>query len=265
VPDPTPSNLTIGSAWQWSDGSMMVYVPAGKFWMGSVRGEDSERPQHEVYLDAFWIDRTEVSNSQYKRCVDNGKCSSPARLGSVTWDRYYGYPEFDGYPVISVSWHQADAYCRWAGKRLPTEAEWEKSARGTDKRIYPWGNVFDGTLLNFCDVNCPCDKCGYKDTSWNDGYAETAPVESYPEGASPYGALNMVGNVWEWTSSLSGSYPYNAEDGREDPAADGERVVRGGYWSISQWGVRTAYRGHFVPSLPLQFMGFRCARSASGS
>jgi len=127
----------------------MVYVPAGRFWMGSEDGDPdafyNEKPQHEVNLDAFWIDRTEVTNAQYRRCVDDGPCSPPSRSISYDRDNYYDNPEFDDYPVIYVDWNQAKAYCTWADKRLPTEVEWEKAARGTDRRIYPWGNDFDGS------------------------------------------------------------------------------------------------------------------------
>jgi formylglycine-generating enzyme required for sulfatase activity len=195
----------------------MAYVPEGAFWMGSAEAEVAdalalcsqkqsdcqredfadEEPQHQVILDAYWIDQTEVTNAQYTQCVDAGLCTRPSRFDSYTRDSYYDDPAFADYPVIYVSWHQAKAYCEWVGKRLPTEAEWEKAARGTDRRIFPWGNAFDGSRLSFCDLNC---SLGWQDPTWDDGYADTAPVGSYPSGASPYGVLDMAGNVWEWVA-----------------------------------------------------------------
>jgi len=169
----------------------MVYVPAGEFIMGSDEGDSDEQPVHTVYLDAFYIDKYEVTNAQYRRCVEAGAYSLPHST-----DRYTD-PNYAEYPVVYVDWYQAEAYCRWAGKRLPTEAEWEKAARGTEGRIWPWGNAFDGSKVNSCDKNCPYD---YNDASVDDGYADTAPVGSYPAGASPCGALDMAGNVWEWVA-----------------------------------------------------------------
>jgi serine/threonine-protein kinase len=271
---PTPKAV---STRVWAkDDSVLVYVPAGAFWMGSTEEDidailpacsacerewyTDEQPQHQVTLDAFWIDRTEVTNAQYRRCVEDGACSEPITTGSSTRENYYGHADFDSYPVIFVDWEQASAYCTWAGKRLPTEAEWEKAARGTDRRIYPWGDVFDGNLLNFCDANCQFD---WKAADWDDGYADTAPVGSYLDGASPYGVLDMAGNVWEWTSSLDSSYPYDARDGREDLEAHGRRVVRGGSWGDLQWFPRSADRDLIEPSSWYNVIGFRCARSGS--
>jgi formylglycine-generating enzyme required for sulfatase activity len=245
---------------------VMVYVPAGAFWMGSKESDpdanDDEKPQHEVILDAFWIDRTEVTNGQYRRCVDDGACSPPSSSSSSTRDSYYGTSEFDDYPVIFVDWEQADAYCTWAGKRLPTESGWEKAARGTDKRMYPWGDGFDGNLVNFCDVNCGFDR---KNEDWDDGYADTAPVGNYPNGASPYGALDMAGNVWEWVADWYGEDYYAGSPDRNPQGADsGEmRVLRGGSWSFDQEGVRAANRSSSEPSGLYGDVGFRCARSGS--
>jgi formylglycine-generating enzyme required for sulfatase activity len=251
---------------------MMVYVPAGTFQMGSDEGDllarDEEKPQHEVYLDAFWIDRTEVTNLQYQHCVAEGPCSPPSSSQSETRDSYYGNPEFDDHPVIYVTWQQADTYCQWAGKRLPTEAEWEKAASwdaqtGT-KRLYPWGNEFKGYLLNFCDANCPLDG---KNTAWDDDHADTAPVYSYPLGASPCGAWNVAGNVWEWVADWydPGYYASSPGENPQGPDSGSRRVVRGGAWGSHLRVVRTASRNDLEPSFASGFVGFRCARSGSES
>jgi serine/threonine-protein kinase len=204
------------------DNAVMVYVPAGPFWMGSTDPQvddalalcskyrsdcdrelfSNEQPPHQVSLDAYWIDQTEVTNTQYTQCVNAGGCTPPSDSNSYTRDSYYDNPEYDAYPVIFVSWDQANAYCEWAGKRLPTEAEWEKAARGTDRRTFSWGNAFDGSKVNFCDLNCSLE---WTDLDWDDGYADTAPAGSYPSVASPYGVLDMAGNVWEWVADWYGS------------------------------------------------------------
>jgi formylglycine-generating enzyme required for sulfatase activity len=259
------------------DDSVMVYVPEGTFWMGSTdadvddafalcikyygpcKREWFERgiPQHQVYLDAFWIDQREVTNAQYKQCVGAGMCSPPAQAESATHSSYYGNPQFSNYPVIYVGWDQADAYCRWAGKRLPTEAQWEKAARGTDKRIYPWGNGFDGTRLNFCDVSCGFD---WKDSAVNDGYADTAPVGSYPAGASPYNALDMSGNVWEWVADWFDASYYTGSpiENPLGPDSGNYHVLRGGSWHNSQDNAQCAFRNKIDTDSGWANIGFRC-------
>ena len=244
----------------------MVYVPAGTFWMGSDESDPDadyyEKPQHEVYLDAFWIDRTEVTNGQYRQCVQAGACSPPQSSGSITRDSYYGDASFEDYPVIKVDWEQANAYCEWAGARLPTEAEWEKAARGMDRHIYPWGDTFDGNLVNFCDVNC---EFAHKDAAWDDSHADTAPVGNYPSGASPYGALDMAGNVWEWVADRFAEdyYATSPERNPQGPNSGDPRVLRGGSWNNIQRNVRAAYRFLYLPSIASYNVGFRCARSGS--
>jgi formylglycine-generating enzyme required for sulfatase activity len=264
TPGRIPAYLADGTAWQWSDGSAMVYVPASAFWMGSGESDPNanpdELPQHVVNLDAFWIDRTEVTNAQYRRCVKDGGCSKPSQTTSYLRETYYDDSQYDDYPIIHVGWEQANTYCAWAGKRLPTEAEWEKAARGPDGRIYPWGNNFDGTLANFCDASCSFPQ---KTLLWDDGYRDTAPVGSYKGGASPYGAWDMAGNVHEWTTSLARPYPYDAADGREDQGATGQRVVRGGSLGGGQPGMRTASRESRDQAEDGIDLGFRCVRSAS--
>ena len=152
----------------------MVRVPAGPFLMGSEDGGQDEQPEHSVVLDEFTIDQYEVTNAHYKQCVDAGVCDPPERVDSETRPRYFGEPEFANYPVIGVTWADAQTYCEWRGARLPTEAEWEKAARGTDGRILPWGDTFDPTVLNYCDSNC-ADCCGipWADMAHDDGYADT--------------------------------------------------------------------------------------------
>ncbi len=265
TPMPTPTDtpwLQDGATQTRSQDDMtMVYVPAGEFLMGSAEDDSAaaadEKPQHKVYLDAFWIDQTEVSNAQYRACVEAGGCQAPT---TCNWgEPTYSDGSKSDHPVVCVNWYNATAYCTWAGARLPTEAEWEKAARGTDGRIYPWGYIFDGARLNFCDRNC---EYSWQDADVDDGYAQAAPVGSYPAGASPYGALDMAGNVWECTSSLYKPYPYDPADGREDATAGGVRVVRGGSWYHYERDARAALRSDYDPSYALDLLGFRCARSA---
>ncbi|MEW5719798.1 MAG: SUMF1/EgtB/PvdO family nonheme iron enzyme [Chloroflexota bacterium] len=229
------------------DNAPMVFVPAGEFSMGS-NDYDDEKPPHTVYLDAFWMDKYEVTNALYKKCVDAGKCTAPSLKTSYTRDSYYGNAQYDNYPVIFVSWDDADKFCAWAGKRLPTEAEWEKVARGTDGRVYPWGSTFDKNLLN----------------SFEGGKGDTTAVGSYPGGASPYGALDMAGNAWEWvadwySSNIYSSSPRNNPTG---PSSGQYRVLRGGSWFSDAACARAASRSYYrySPDLRADYWGFRCAQ-----
>ena len=243
----------------------MVYVPAGEFLMGSPDGEghDDEHPQHRVTLDEFWIDRTEVTNEQYRQCVEAGACDAPT---SCNWGwSIYDDGEKGDDPVLCVNWHNADAYCGWAGARLPTEAEWEKAARGTAGQVYPWGDQFDGSRVNSCDVSCEDDRA---DGDWDDGYARTAPVGSYPAGASPYGALDMTGNVLEWVADWYDADYYRASPGLnpQGPATGNYNgyngnVLRGGSWYDTQEGVRSAARNRLDPFGVTDNIGFRCCVS----
>jgi formylglycine-generating enzyme required for sulfatase activity len=243
-----------------TDGMTLLYVPAGEFTMGSDSGEDDEKPVHTVFLDAFWIDRTEITNAMYAKCVDADVCVPPASTESYTRDRYYGNSDFDDYPVTNVAWIMAKSYCEWANRRLPTEAEWEKAARGENALVYPWGTNFDGTRVNFCDNNCSFN---WADKSSNDGYADTAPVGSYSNGASPYGILDMAGNVWEWVNDWydSSYYENSPESNPQGPSTGVGRVLRGGAWADTN--VRSADRDRSVPTFALNWMGFRCAMSAT--
>jgi len=219
----------------------MVYVPAGEFIMGSDEGDSDEQPVHTVYLDAFYIDKTEVTNAQYRKCVEAGACDAPSDT------IYYDDGNYAQRPVVFVNWYQADDYCRWAGKRLPSEAEWEKAARGTDGRTYPWGEGID------------CDHAQYYGCGGG-----TVPVGSRPKGASPYGVLDMAGNVWEWVADWYGKDYYSRSPGRNPSGSDsGEyRVLRGGSWSSEAYVVRSAYRHWNDPGSRGSGVGFRCARGS---
>ena len=257
VEEPTPS---LGDTWtRPADGMVMVYVPAGEFEMGSTEGDDDEQPVHTVALDGFWIDRTEVTNAQYEQCVAAGDCDPRSFSGSDTRGWTYGDGAADDHPAIYVTWYQAETYCRWVGGRLPTEAEWEYAARGPEGRVFPWGDDFDGAQLNYCDANCERE---WADEVVDDGYAETAPVGSFPAGASWCEALDLAGNVWEWVAdSYAGNY-YERSPSRNPtgPSSWECRVLRGGSWGFDPYYVRAANRDCFVPSNTYGHIGFRCAR-----
>ena len=229
------------------DSMVMVYVPAGPFVMGSTTCEidcQDEKPAHTVDLDAFWIDQTEVTNTMYAKCVQEGICLPPASHKSNGRDNYYGNSQYEAFPVIYVSWYNADAYCRWAERRLPTEAEWEKAARGMDARIYPWGKGYD------------CFRANYGIC-----VGDTTSTGSFFAGASPYGVLDMAGNVWEWVSSLYMSYPYRANDGREELTEGVAHVVRGGSWNNGGAYIRSSNRSKTNPYDSSDLIGFRCSSS----
>jgi formylglycine-generating enzyme required for sulfatase activity len=211
-------------------------VPAGDFKMGDD-GDADARPQQTVAVDTFRIYKLEVNGAQFKAFV-NATSYKPASQASMPAGE-------DGrLPVSSVAWADAVAYCRWVGGRLPTEAEWEKAARGTDGRIYPWGNQFDATRLN----------------STEGGAGGPKPVGSFPAGASPSGALDLAGNVAEWTQSLQKPYPFKALDGRNSLDRTDPRVIRGGAWNSSADDVRTFKRPAFQADFVHPTIGFRCAR-----
>jgi formylglycine-generating enzyme required for sulfatase activity len=248
------------------DGKMMIRVPAGEFRMGTSAQQQSdlaarfslragvlgsESPQETVSVAEFYIDQDPVTNAEYKKFLDSNPDQGVPFLAdaiaqSLDWDgTKRTFPAGrDQYPVVLVTWQEANAYCKWAGGRLPSEAEWEKAARGTDGRFWPWGDDWDSGRANTAESNL-------KDAS---------PVGQFPKGSSPYGALDMVGNVWQWTSSLDKPYPYNPNDGREDLQAPGLRVTRGGSWLFGGVVARAAMRNGFEPTNASLSIGFRCAQ-----
>ncbi len=245
TPIPTP-NLGIGSTMIGEKGETLVYVSAGEFTMGD---DSSDAPVHTVYLDAFWIDQTEVTNKQYQTCVEAGVCESPFTTISLTHSNYYGNPEFDNYPVIYVNWDKANRYCEvWAGGDLPTEAQWEKAARGIDARTYPWGN------------DAP-----RKDLLNSNGYiGDTTMVKNYPNTASFYETYDMAGNVWEWVNDWYDETYYQSLKSSKNPLGPESgyfRAMRGGSWWYSDSFARSANRGMNTPTVTVNDIGFRCARS----
>ena len=252
--------VTVPSAASSAD--QMALIPAGAFKMGNSIDQamveckkyrddcepgwfGAEEPVHSVDLPAFYMDKYEVTNALYKACVTAGKCPPPRLNNSATHPDYYGNALYDNYPVINVNWDNAQTYCEWRGGRLPSEAEWEKAARGTDGRTFPWGEVLDKTRANYAD-----SKLG-----------DPVAVGSYESGKSPYGIYDMTGNVWEWASDWFDVYPGG------DPAANGDygqkaRVLRGGAWLDPGNSIHAAFRGSLDPTHSFGNIGFRCARDA---
>jgi formylglycine-generating enzyme required for sulfatase activity len=243
----------------------MMLVSAGKFIMGSESGNLNEKPSHDVFLDSYYIDKYEVSNFQYASCVDTGACNEPT--DKRRWDYYrsiyvgdyFGNHEFDDYPVVNVNWYMAKVYCEWRGDRLPTEAEWEKAARGTDNRIYPWGD----SLIS----------CDYANFSLDCKGGPTL-IGDYEKGKSPYGVYDMLGNVLEWVADRYGYYYVISPLPVRNPLGPQQgdfRIIRGSsYFStaigdIKQEPVTTATttRISLEPETSQEDLGFRCARDAN--
>ncbi len=267
APTPTPRPLALGDTHiRETDGIVMIYVPAGKFQMGSTEAEiqaavetcmstgsthetcetwiGREMPAHMVTLDAFWMDRTEITNAQYEQCVVAEVCDVSAHKSD---NRYNGAMQ----PVVGISWHDAEAYCAWVGGRLPTEAEWEYAARGPESLTYPWGNEWQPGLANCWEVDC------------QDGYEYTAPVGSFPAGASWVGALDMAGNVREWVMDWYGNYPSEQQVNPTGPTSGEYRVLRGGSWANPLAFNRCSYRVGYDPGFRYNNRGFRCVQTSS--
>jgi len=257
TPTPAPKVVEKINA---KDGAAMVWIPAGEFLMGSTEAQIAallkvhpdwqeawfsiEKPQHTVKLDGFWMYKNDVTVAQYKKF-----CAATARKmpSAPVW----GW--IDEHPVVNVSWDDAAAYSAWAGAALPTEAQWEKAARGTDGRIYPWGNVWDA------------DKCN----NWfaKNSPHKTSPVGSYPAGISPYGCLDMAGNVWQWCADWYGVdyYATSPKHNPTGPTTGTARVLRGGGWRHVNTSLsRAAVRIFGVPTFQCGDFGFRCASRSSG-
>lgn len=309
-----PRNATAGQSWTEPFSKInFVHVPAGEFLMGSTpqqvkdAGElckkynpdcnvdwfTNELTQTTISTAAYWIGKTEITNAQFKRFIEDGGYSNDAywteagvkwrNENKVTQPNCWENKDFNSgnQPVVCVSWYEALAYTEWLSQktgltvRLPNEAEWEKAARGTKGQTYPWGNDFDGTRLNYCDKRCNevYTTMTWADVTVTDGYANAAPVGSFPSGASPYGALDMAGNVWEWNSTLWGkylskpdfNYPYDAKDGREDVSVGNSvyRVLRGGAWYNAPINARGAGRSRFGADYRFNDFGFRVVVSFS--
>ena len=249
-PDATPTLGTGATQISPRDNMILLYVPQGNFLMGADSSDNNaspnEKPQRTIWLDAFWIDQTEVTNAMYKACIDNKYCPNPAF-------KDYLDPNQNNYPITGVSWASAATYCEWAGRSLPSEAQWEKAARGTDGRIYPWGNTaFDCIKTNHYH-GC--------------GYSKAEPVGSHPAGASPYGALDMAGNVLEWTSDWYDPSFYSKMPDRNPASIIGTaiRSIRGGAYMYNEKYLRTTARFDIYTndSLTDHALGFRCAMHAA--
>jgi formylglycine-generating enzyme required for sulfatase activity len=267
------------------DTTNMVLVPAGYFMMGTTAAEfneavrlcqvagvadcpgyfEDELPARQVYTDAFYVDMFETTNAEYAQCVAAGVCSPPRAFSAYSYPSYYNNPAFSRYPVIHVTWYDADTYCRWRGKRLLTEAEWEKAARWDPVTemvtVWPWGNqIDDGTRLNLCDQECAFS--GRYPV--NDRYADIAPVGTYPRGASHVGAYNMAGNVWEWVADYydAAYYVYGATTNPAGPPTGTYRIRRGGAFNNPAAFTRSANRKEDLATVEDHQLGIRCGMDA---
>lgn len=231
------------------DGASLVFVPAGGFQMGWNFGDPGETTVHTVNLDAFLIDLTEVTNKMYAACVAAGACTPPAESKSYKRADYYANPDFAAFPVVYVNWQQAADYCAWAGRRLPSEAEWEFAARGTDGRLFPWGKEAPNRdLANFEFLN-----------------QDTTAVGSFPAGASPFGVLDMAGNAAEWVNDwyIENYYARAPKENPPGPAEGVLKVFRGGSFANQADKLRSTRRGFDQPVFTSSSLGFRCAQSAA--
>lgn len=251
------SLLDVGSSRiSQNDGMEQLYIPAGAFMMGAVEGdagaEADEFPTHEVFLDAYWMDKTEITNKMYGECVAAGICQAPNKSSSYTRSTYFGNPDYDDYPVVHVSWYMAYQYCEWAGRRLPSEAEWEKAA-GSSVAFgrYPWGNQLDCSLANYYNVSGGCG-------------ADTVAVDAFPDSASRYGVLGLAGNVWEWVFDWyqADYYEVSPLDEPFGPEEGAYKTTRGGSFNYEGNLLRTTNRGLGAPGNSNYNGGFRCVQDA---
>jgi formylglycine-generating enzyme required for sulfatase activity len=230
----TPAPTSLPNEITDAKGVQMMLVPAGEFTMGSDNGDTDETPVHEPYLDAFYMDKYEVTNSLYRSCVDASACEPPKSVKYVDNRSYYDNPEFDTYPVTYLTWYMAETYCSWRGAKLPTEAQWEKAARGTDGRTYPWGEDIDCDHTNY-DFYCTRD---------------ISEVGKYESGQSPFGIHDLAGNVWEWVADWYSESSYQNSTGSNPLGPDNGKykVLRGGAWNDDEKRVSTSYRLNLNPS-----------------
>ena len=248
---PTPALTTSPPDFVDAHGVPMQLVPAGEFIMGSDTGTEDAKPAHRVYLDAFYIDRYEATHAFYKACVEAGGCALPEFWSTAFNDYDYSHPNSDDYPVRQLDWYMAAAYCEWRGARLLTEAEWEKAARGTDGRTYPWGNSKECSNGNF-------DGC--------QGAGQGGPfkVGSYGTGTSPYGVYDMAGNLQEWVADwYSDNYYQDSPSSNPLGPASGElRVLKSSHWSMVESGAAGRW-GWEPDDIGKGTFGVRCARAGA--
>jgi formylglycine-generating enzyme required for sulfatase activity len=248
-------------------GIIMKAIAGGSFMMGS-EAAPAEIPVHNVTLSAFYIDLTEVTNAAWAACVTAGACPHPGSTDSFDHKPYYGVEAFNNYPVVFISWYNADAYCHWRGARLPSEAEWEMAARWNPQTgtasVYPWGDTWIPANLNACDASCLLDE-GFKDRSYDDGQPQMSSVDAFPADLSPMGVADLAGNVAEWVADWYSPtyYGVSVADNPAGPAAGVQRAVRGGSWSLDKNWARGAARSHFGPLTQAAGIGFRCALTAA--
>lgn len=257
----------------------MILVPAGNFLMGSTSGSTEEQPQHTVYLDAYYIDKYEVTNAEFKQFIDADGYNIQAYWSTAGWSYrqsqgwtaptwwtlgdYYSGPGYPGFPVVGVTYYEAEAYANFVGKRLPTEAEWEKAARGTDARTYPWGEGINVVRANYQNSNDPYEPYSTP-VGFYDGRLHPSPPFQTVDSPSPYGGYDFAGNVSEWVRDWYSSAYYSSSPSANPPGpiSGAYRVVRGGSWSDPTVNLRCAYRLAVQPPGRIGYIGFRCARTA---
>ncbi|RJR12294.1 hypothetical protein C4588_02400 [Candidatus Parcubacteria bacterium] len=240
----------------------MILIPAGSFWMGSNTGEENEKPVHKIHLDSYYIDKCPITNAQFDKFTQE-----TGYKGKGEWRKYYR-PETADHPVVAVNWFEAIAYAEWSGKRLPTEAEWEKAARSNDMRKYPWGNKWDKNKCNTPDLDDP--EVLKKRVDIYDGRG-TTPAGSFPDGASPYGVLDMAGQVWEWCADWYDENYYGKLEkvakitkNPKGPEQGEYRVLRGGSWGNLMGPCRCTCRAYSQKPDYINFnVGFRCVKDTA--